>query len=215
MSSLTVKMRKLKDDGRFDIAVKVQKDAPVGERGFITLTLNKKTGSIETKKCPYEVVPNVGVTYLNKEMPNVVAKFADYDGENDEKDRWDVLTEEKYIANLSHEDKIKKASYTISKVKDQHIVIINSRFPYYEHVKYNLFKNKLGREAFDNKVTQYFINYATVNIVNPFFSQQEADNDVEPSCLLSISKKQHKDRSDLFFYICHQAMVGAKEELAK
>ncbi len=215
MSSLIVKMRQLKDDGRFNISVRAPKDAPVGERGFIYLTMNRIDGVIESRKCPYEIIPNVGVTYIDKEMPNVVVKMANFDGNDDEKNRWDILIEDIYIATLSHEDVVKKASYTISRVEDQYIVIINSRFPYYEHVKYNLFKNKLGRAAFDNKVIQYFINYATVNVVNPFFSQQEADDDVDPPCLLSISKSQHKDRSDLFFYICHQAMMGAKEELAK
>lgn len=215
MSSLTVKMRDLKDDGRFNISVRVPKDASVGERGSITIALNKKTGGVMTKTCPYEIYPNIGVTYVNKEMPNVVAKMANYEGNDDEIDRWDILKEDIYIATLSDEDVVKKASYIISKVENQYIVIINSRFPYYEQVKFNVFKNRLGRDTFDNKLIQCFINYATVNILNPFFSQQETDEDIDSACQLSIRKSKNKDRSDTFFYICHQAMVSTKEELAK
>jgi hypothetical protein len=213
MSSVTVKTRQIKKDGKFNNAVRVAKDAPIGERGTVHLVLDNKI----VDEFEYLVIPNVGVTHVNKEMPNVVAKMANFEGNENEVKRWDTFLEDSYFQTLSHEEIVKKASYIVSKIENQYVIIINSRFPYYEHVKYNMFKNKLGRSAFDSKLAQYFVNYVTVNIVNTFFSKQEVvtDENSSPECDSLVNKSQHKNSSDLFFYICHQAMLGAKEELSK
>jgi len=211
MSSIAAKTRQIKNNGRFGIAIRVPKDAIIDERGYIDLLLDGKI----VDQCQYEIGRNVGVTYIDKEMPNVIAKMADYEGDDEAQIRWGLLLEEPYLNDLSLEEVVKRASYRIEHTEDQYVVVINSRFPYYEHVKDNVFKNHLGRLAFENQLVQCFINYATVNIVNPFFSQHEADEGGDDECDEIVSKNLCKCRIDTFFYICHQAMLAAKEELAK